>query len=212
MTRELTYAGPIAVPLSGASEPQIAQVLTLVDEVLGPDLVGTYVYGSFVLGGLRPYSDLDLLVIAGRPTTHEEKRQLVERLLAISHPNRREPGRPVELTIVVQGQVRPWRYPPHFDFVYGDWLRQDFERGEVEPWPTTEMPDLASLLTMVRLANTPLAGPPPTEVLDPVPREVAGHQLVVAGQDLDADAVIFERLQYLLGVRLRGVGKGQEAK
>src|SRR5262249_41025521 len=33
------------------------------------------------------------------------------------------------------------------------------------------MADLASLITMVRLANTPLAGPPPTEVLDPVPRE-----------------------------------------
>jgi streptomycin 3"-adenylyltransferase len=33
------------------------------------------------------------------------------------------------------------------------------------------MPDLASLITMVRLANTPLAGPPPAEALDPVPRE-----------------------------------------
>jgi streptomycin 3"-adenylyltransferase len=33
------------------------------------------------------------------------------------------------------------------------------------------MPDLASLITMVHLANTPLVGPPPAEVLDPVPRE-----------------------------------------
>jgi streptomycin 3"-adenylyltransferase len=171
MTRELTYTGPIAAADSAASEPQIAQVLALIGEVLGPDLVAAYLYGSSVLGGLRPYSDLDILVVADRPTTHEEKQRLVERLLAISRPDRREPGRPVELTIVVQTQVRPWRYPPCFDFLYGDWLRREFERGDVEPWPTTEMPDLASLITMVRLANVPLAGPPPTEALDPVPRE-----------------------------------------
>jgi streptomycin 3"-adenylyltransferase len=171
MTRELTSSGPIVATRGAASEPQIAQVLALVSEILGPDLVGAYLYGSSVLGGLRPYSDLDILVVAGRPTTHEEKRCLVERLLAISRPDRREPGRPVELTIVVQGQVRPWRYPPRFDFLYGDWLRREFERGDVEPWPTTEMPDLASLITMAHLANVPLAGSVLTEVLDPVPRE-----------------------------------------
>jgi streptomycin 3"-adenylyltransferase len=50
-------------------------------------------------------------------------------------------------------------------------MRREFESGDVEPWPSTEMPDLASLITMVRLANTPLVGPPPAEALDPVPRE-----------------------------------------
>jgi predicted nucleotidyltransferase len=68
MTRELTCAGPIAAARGIASEPQIAQVLALVGEVLRPDLVGAYVYGSSVLGGLRPHSDLDILVVAGRPT------------------------------------------------------------------------------------------------------------------------------------------------
>lgn len=31
------------------------------------------------------------------------------------------------------------------------------------------LPDLASLITMVRLADTPLVGPPPSALLDPVP-------------------------------------------
>lgn len=73
--RELTYADPIAAAYDAASEPQIAQDLALVREVLGSDLVGAYLYGSSVLGGLRPYSDLDLLVVAGHPTTREEKRR-----------------------------------------------------------------------------------------------------------------------------------------
>jgi predicted nucleotidyltransferase len=169
MHRELTYAGPIATAHGATSEPQIAQVLAVVGEVLGTDVVGAYLYGSSILGGLRPHSDLDILVVSGRPITREEKQRFVDRLLTISRPNPREPGRPVELTIVVQSQVRPWRNPPRFDFMYGDWLRREYERGNIEPWPTTEMPDLASLITMVRLANTPLVGPPPAETLDPVP-------------------------------------------
>jgi streptomycin 3"-adenylyltransferase len=53
---------------------------------------------------------------------------------------------------------------------YGDWLRDEFERGEVEPQHATN-PDLALLLTMVRLADHPLAGPRAAEVFDPVPRD-----------------------------------------
>ena len=79
------------------------------------------------------------------------------------------PWRRVELTIVVEDEVIPWRYPPTFDFQYGDWLRSEFESGSVEPWSTKDMPDLALLVTMVILADTPLLGPPPEQMFDPVP-------------------------------------------
>lgn len=69
----------------------------------------------------------------------------------------------------MEGQVIPWRYPPTFDFQYGDWLRSEFESGSVEPWPTKVMPDLALLITMVILAGTPLLRPPPGKMFDPVP-------------------------------------------
>ncbi|MBI4220234.1 MAG: DUF4111 domain-containing protein [Chloroflexi bacterium] len=81
-----------------------------------------------------------------------------------------EGRRPLDLTIVVEPEIRPWRYPPSFDFQYGEWLRRDFEGGNLEPWPTTTNPDVASLITMALQANRPLFGPPPGEVLDPVPR------------------------------------------
>jgi hypothetical protein len=83
---------------------------------------------------------------------------------------------------VVHREVKPWSYPPSFDFQYGDWLRSAFESGNVEPWPTTVDPDLAVLITMVMLANTPVLGPPPAEILDPVP---AGDLLSAMVDDID---------------------------
>ena len=84
--------------------------------------------------------------VSKRQTTRDEKQRLVDRLLAISGRSTPDgPLRRVELTIVVESEVNPWRYPPSFDFQYGDWLRSEFESGNVEPWTTTTNPDLAAL-------------------------------------------------------------------
>ncbi|MGD0576183.1 MAG: aminoglycoside adenylyltransferase family protein [Anaerolineales bacterium] len=158
--------------LNAADQQQIDRVLTLVRGVLDSDAVAAYLFGSAVLGGLQTGSDLDLLVVSKRRTTRAEKQRLVHGLLAAS--GRRTPHgmwRRIELTIVADRDVKPWRYPPSFDFQYGDWLRSEFESGNVEPWPTTVNPDLAMLITMVMLANTPLLGPPPAEIFDPVPND-----------------------------------------
>ena len=165
-------------------QKQLDQIVALVRAVLGPDVIGVYLHGSAALGGLRPLSDVDLLVLSRRRTTREEKRRLVDRLLPISgRGNPLAPSRRIELTIVVESEVRPWRYPPSFDFQYGDWLRPEFESGNVEPWPTTTNPDLASLITMVLLANKPLFGPSPADVFDPVP---PGAYISAIVGDIDA--------------------------
>ena len=154
-----------------ADRQQLTRVVSLAGDLLGPDLVAAYLFGSAVLGGLRSESDLDVLAVSRRLTSRGEKQHLVDRLLAISgRPSPGAPWRRVELTIVVEGEVTPWRYPPTFDFQYGDWLRSEFEGGNVEPWPTKLMPDLALLITMAILADTPLLGPPPRQVFDPVPK------------------------------------------
>ncbi len=147
---------------------QVDDIVRIVGDVLGADVIGAYLHGSAVLGGLRPTSDVDVLVVVRRPTTWEERREIVDRLLDTSGRRaRRGPDRPVELTIVVQAGVRPWRYPPRAELQYGEWLRDDYERGYVpEPGP---LPDLAPLVTMALAGNHPLVGPPPAEVLDPVP-------------------------------------------
>jgi CTP:molybdopterin cytidylyltransferase MocA/predicted nucleotidyltransferase len=157
-------------PLRAEDQEQLERVSGLVREVLGPNALGAYLLGSAVLGGLRPQSDLDVLVVAARPTTREEKQRLVDRLLAISGNNAPEGRwRRVELTIVVASEIKPWRFPPRFDFQYGDWLRAEFEAGDLEPWPSTTNPDLASLLAIVLLGNATVFGPPPSTLIDPVP-------------------------------------------
>ena len=151
------------------AEDQADAVVALVRDVLRDDVIGIYLFGSAVSGALRPTSDIDLLAVTARPTTGAERRALIERLLRMSGPGAGDRGsRYLELTIVVQGDVRPWRYPPPLDFQYGDWWRAEFERGDLAPWRSPS-PDLALLLEMVLEADRPLSGPPPSRVLDPVP-------------------------------------------
>ncbi|MDQ0718619.1 putative nucleotidyltransferase [Streptomyces luteogriseus] len=145
---------------------QVQEIVGLVGGVLGQDVIGTYLHGSAVLGGLRPASDVDVLVVSRRRMDEQDRRTLCGGLLRIS--GSRNKVRPVELTVVVQSEVRPWRYPPTGDFLYGEWLRAEYEAGKVpQPEP---MPDLALLITMTLTGDHPLTGPRPAQVLDPVPQ------------------------------------------
>ncbi|MGZ4596595.1 MAG: aminoglycoside adenylyltransferase family protein [Actinomycetes bacterium] len=144
---------------------QLETVVGLVDEVLGANALGTYLHGSTVQGGLKPASDVDILVICRHSIDDAQRRALVDGLLPISGP--RVDARSVELTVVVQSQVRPWRFPPISDFQYGDWLREEIEANG-PPQPAL-MPNLAIMIPQTLSAGHPLSGPPPAELLDPVP-------------------------------------------
>lgn len=144
---------------------QLRQIVRLVDDVVEAKALGTYLHGSAVHGGLKPASDIDVLVVCRQSLDDRERRSLVDGLLRISGP--RVGMRSVELTVVVQSEVRPWRYPPNGDFLYGDWLREQFEAGDLpKPQP---MPDLALVIPLTLAGNRPLASPPPARLLDPVP-------------------------------------------
>jgi predicted nucleotidyltransferase len=155
--------GPMADALA---MDQIRQIVRLIDDVLSPEVIGAYLHGSAVLGGLKPASDVDVLVVTGRSLDNPKRLALLKGLFNIS--GSAVGARPVELTVVVQSEVRPWRMPPIGDFLYGEWLRGEFEAGAIpQPQPT---PDLALLITVVLAGNRPLIGPPPAQALDPVPQ------------------------------------------
>ena len=148
--------------------------------------------GSAVLGGLRHESDLDILAVSKRPTTPQEKRRLIQSLLSISGqmtPQGRL--RRVELTIVVESDVKPWRYPPRMDFQYGDWWRIEFESGEIEPWKSAVNADLSVLITMTMLSGKTVFGPAPAEVFDPIPQDDLIRAMIdeISGlrDDVDSD-------------------------
>jgi streptomycin 3"-adenylyltransferase len=170
--------------------PVAHEVVAIVRDALGEALIGAYLHGSAVLGGLRPTSDIDVLAVIDRPTTEAERGAIVDRLLEISGRRaRRGPGRPIELTILVQSDVRPWQHPPRVEFLYGEWRRDDYEGGFV-PAPEP-MADLGPEIALTLAGNMALAGPPPAEVLDPIP-EADLHRAITAGvpslmDDLDSD-------------------------
>ncbi|AUI59543.1 aminoglycoside adenylyltransferase domain-containing protein [Amycolatopsis sp. BJA-103] len=154
------------------------------------DVIGSYLYGSAVAGGLRPDSDVDLLLVTRRSLTGPERASLVSLLLGVSgwrgHAARFPEvadRRPIELTVLVAGD----RF--RRDFQYGEWLREDFVAGRL-PEPA-EDPDVVILVATAHAAHRVLRGPALAEVLEPV----AGDELrqsvrvVVPGliEEIDGD-------------------------
>ena len=160
---------PANLKLDSNAKKQIHKCLNLVKEIFGQDLLGIYLYGSSILGGLQKYSDIDLFVVSNRATTREEKAKLATALLKISGIYMKSKKLPIEMTIVEKSEINPWHYPPRFDFQYGEWLRKQFEHGNIEPWPAKEMPDLALLVTQILLASNTLVGANPDQLLCKVP-------------------------------------------
>lgn len=172
-------------------QQQLKDSLELLKMILGSDLLGVYLYGSSLVGGLQKYSDIDLFVVTRRATTSEEKARLIADLLQISGIYMKSSKLPIEMTLVEKAAINPWRYPPRFDFQYGDWLRQSFEKGIIEPWVTHEMPDLALIVTQVLLKSQTLSGLEPERLLAPVPYhdfiKAMLHDLNRLAMDLEHD-------------------------
>jgi hypothetical protein len=112
-----------------------------------------YVHGSEVLGGGGPRSDFDVLAVTARHLTDDERERLVELCRTIPL---------LEFDLVVASDIRPWRHPAPYDFHF--WAGRGVGLG-----PGTNT-DLAAVVTMVLVGQRTLHGPPPRELLDPVPR------------------------------------------
>jgi streptomycin 3"-adenylyltransferase len=151
------------------SREQVMAVVQMVRGLLKDAVLGVYLFGSAVAGGLRPDSDLDILAVSGRALTSAERAAVIRQLLVISRDAASDgPGRPVEVTALARPDVSPWRYPGRIELQYGEWMRARIERGDVPEWPCPD-PDVAILIETARRAAVPLFGPPVATLLDPVP-------------------------------------------
>lgn len=143
------------------------QALDLIEDLLEPSLVGVYLYGSAVMGGLRIESDVDILALTNSSLSEGIRRELTKRLMQISGvPGNSNDKRPLEVTVVNLNDIVPWHYPPSLEFMYGEWLRGQFESGDI-PGATVD-PDLALLLAQLQRNSVSLFGPNPAEVLEPI--------------------------------------------
>lgn len=129
-------------------------------------LEGVYLYGSAVLGGLQPESDVDILALLHGEMTESDRKKLGSRLLEISG-RVGGPGRPLEVTVACLEDISPWRFPPICRFQYGEWLRADFEAERIQPpFPS---PDMTVLIRQASGASCALSGPEASTLLPTVP-------------------------------------------
>ncbi|MCF3935537.1 DUF4111 domain-containing protein [Acuticoccus sp. M5D2P5] len=140
-------------------------------EVFGEGLVGVYLHGSAVSGGLRPHSDIDILAVVARPLSDEERQGLLAALLAISapHPAPVSGPRCIEVIVFTRAALGAGGFPAEAEFVFGEWLRAAFEAGEA-PGPVPD-PENTLILAQARLASHPLYGPGAAALLPPVPAQ-----------------------------------------
>jgi aminoglycoside 9-adenylyltransferase len=151
--------------------PQEAkQAFNIIQKLLGKTVVAVYLFGSTVVGGLRPQSDVDVLVVAKERLSENTRKKFVSRLMKVSGKVADDgSARPLELTVINFSDVVPWRCPPKSELVYGEWLRKKFKKNQIpEPEPD---PDLAIILTKLRKNSIPMLGPLASELLEPVPIE-----------------------------------------
>jgi len=145
------------------------QAQSVVEGVLGDSVIGIYLFGSAVVGGLKRDSDVDILVAVSNSPTFEQRKALVSQLMSVSGAiGNSQAIRPLELTVMTVSDVVPWQFPPRGEFVYGEWLREKFEAGSV-PEPVRD-PDFAVVLKKVLDNSLPLYGSYAEKVFDPVPK------------------------------------------
>lgn len=147
---------------------QAKKASAIVEAVCGEKVIASYLFGSAVVGGLHPDSDVDVLVAVDGQLFPSERQRLGAQLMAVSGKMTGEGGeRPLEVTMVDLGEVVPWRYPPMKEFQYGEWLRERFVEDGV-PEPESD-PDLAIVLSQVRERSVRMRGPSATELFNEVP-------------------------------------------
>ena len=147
---------------------QLSQALNVIEHHLGSTLLAMHLYGSALDGGLKPYSDIDLLVTVTARLDESVRQALFVDLLGVSvFPGQSRVLRALEVTIVVHSDIVPWRYPARRELQFGEWQRKDILAGIFEP-ATTDV-DLAILLTKARQHSLALAGSAAEDFFNPVP-------------------------------------------
>jgi predicted nucleotidyltransferase len=137
--------------------------------VFGADLVGVYLHGSAALRCFNPArSDLDLIVVTRGRVNEARKRSLARLLLDRS-------GRPypLEVSVITESSLRPWRHPLPFEFHFSEGWRVRMEealaRRPFELVYSRTNPDLAAELAALRQRGRCLRGAPIAEVFPEVP-------------------------------------------
>jgi streptomycin 3"-adenylyltransferase len=105
-------------------------------EILGRALLAVFLHGSATTTGLCPESDIDLLAMIDRSMSERERKAILTDLLYLSSPlpGAADDPRRLEVMVIVATPRRLYDYPAQAEFIYGEWLRSEYE-GDSLPMP-----------------------------------------------------------------------------
>ncbi len=146
---------------------QVMQVISIADDLFGKQIFGIYLYGSSTLGGLRPDSDIDILIIANQKMADEVRESLTKQLLDISGFVGCAEKRPLEVTVVLTSDLHPLKFPPRCEYMYGEWLREEIEAGK-RPQSCND-PDIAILLWQAKKYCVTIKGEEAEKIIPDIP-------------------------------------------
>ena len=161
------------------------------EQLAAKGLAAVYLHGSAVAGGLRPHSDVDLIAVVDRAMTPEVGKLLAAGLMKISghYPFDPEGRRPLEVIVFLRDDLAASLYPARGEFVYGEWLRRDYESGKI-PQPACD-PELTLVLAQAGREAVSLAGPDVGMLLPVIPqsliRRAIGESLPALVETLEGD-------------------------
>ncbi|MBB6732321.1 aminoglycoside adenylyltransferase domain-containing protein [Cohnella zeiphila] len=168
---------------------QVGKLQECLIRQLDDNLLGTYLHGSLALQCFNPAcSDLDVIVLLKESIDVEVRFRLVQELLALSL----NPA-PIEISLITQGGIRPWRHPTPFELHCSEYWRQRYEDsvvlGDKEFWAGTPVDgDLACHIMLIRQKGICVYGLSVAEAFPDVP-EPDFRSSILDGVDYAADSL-----------------------
>ncbi len=161
----------ITLPVEAKAAMSVAR------EIFADHLLAMYLHGSAVRDGLKPQSDVDLLAVIDQPMTDAIREKLVSSLMRISGRHPVSPGGPrcIELMVFLKADLSEPAFPARSEFVYGEWLREDFEAGGI-PAAAVD-PEITLVLAQARQEAQPLFGPDLDTILSEIPDDQIRHAM-----------------------------------
>ncbi len=150
---------------------QVRAITDTIRNLFQDALLAVNLHGSAVAGGLRPQSDIDLLAVIDRSMTRAQRKALLSDLLRLSgrHPAPLAGPRCIEVMVFLKADLTALAFPARAEFVYGEWLRDSFEAGQL-PMPVSD-PENTLVLAQARQVALPLFGSDLKALLPDVPLE-----------------------------------------
>lgn len=146
-------------------------------EIIGTELTGIYLHGSFTMGCFNPNkSDIDLIVIIEKNISNIQKMELMKQIILL---NQQAPAKGLEISLVKKEYCNPFTYPTpfelHFSPMHLQWFH-DNPQDYVEKMKGEDI-DLAAHFTIIHKYGIALCGEKIEDVFADVPQQNYIHSI-----------------------------------